>query len=513
MTKPPQIESSSIFWDADAIKKDYFWNADAIKNDEASQIESSSIFGMLTPSKDYFWNADAIKNDEASPNRILAYFGCWRHQKTIFGMLTPSVTVPASNPFHGTMHQPMATCLSCRITSASRQHVTTYITDLFHTLSSLLRGLQLVHTTMVSTFPDLYDFLNTPITDIPSSPAGSGDSTLPVLSPDEVDAIFSDEKNSVEQPQETAAENHPCLTFNHPMTPMTQNEDDIPPSRPGKRNTPPLEPPRTMKFPRATIATILTNKATSFTSDDPATATAALDSYSQAIINGLVAFRSCHNLHEARHQFSTLAPEAFFPPSLQAIFDFHRGLTSVSNLGQLLPILVFLNELPNFPSVGPTILAVEGNNGPMIEASWMWRSRLCPFVQCRCENQQRTSEARKEQRRDQTPATHWLYQTENMICDTLIMLLFQRQITGGQLANCDRCYRNSPPYDSISVVLERIRDYGYSKRHPAYKKTTITEGPFRIYIQKGLVTDIWYLHSCCRTGIPVRLFTPLRWTL
>ena len=440
-------------------------------------------------------------------------------------MLTPSVTVPASNPFHGTMHQPMTTCRSCRITSASRQHLTTYITDFFHTLSSLLSGLQLVrtifsffwrplfHTTMVSTFPDLYDFLNTPIPDIPSSPAGSVDSALPVLSPDEVDAIFSDEKNSVEQPQETAAENHPCLNFNRPMTPMTQNEDDIPPSRPGKRNTPPLEPPRTMKFPRATMATVLANKATSFTSADPATALAPLDSYSQAIINGLVAFRSCHNLHEARHQFPKLSPEAFFPPSLQSIFDFHRGLTSVSNLGQLLPILVFLNELPNFPPVGPTILAVEGNNGPMIEASWMWRSRLCPFVQCRCENQQRIPEARKEQRRDQTAPTHWLYQTENMICDTLIMMLFQRQITGGQLANCDRCYTNSPPYDSISAALERIRDYGYSKRHPAYKKTTITEGPFRIYIQKGLITDIWYLRSRCRTGLPVRLFTPLRWTL
>ena len=405
---------------------------------------------------------------------------------SIFGMLTPSMTVPASNPFHGTMHQPMTTCLSCRITSASRQHLTTYITDFFHTLSSLLRGLQLAHTTMVSTFPDLYDLLaddiapdrnnelhNTPIADIPSSAVDIVDSALPVLSPDEVDAIFS---------------------------------DDIPPSRPGKRNTPPLEPPREMKFPRATMATVLANKATSFTPPTP------LDSYSQAIINGLMAFRSCHNLHEARHQFSTLAPEAFFPPSLQAIFDFHRGLTSVSNLGQLLPILVFLNELPNFPSVGPTILAVEGNNGPMIEASWMWRSRLCPFVQCRCENQQRTSEARKEQRRDQTVPTHWLYQTENMICDTLIMLLFQRKITGGQLANCDRCYTNSPPYNSISIVLERIRDYGYSKRHPAYKKTIITEGPFRIYIQKGLVTDIWYLHSRCRTGLPVRLFTPLRWT-
>ena len=435
------------------------------------------------------------------------------------------MTVPASNPFHGTMHQPMTTCLSCRITSASRQHLTTYITDFFthfhHFSVDFNLSTQffcffwrsLFHTTMVSTFPDLYDLLNTPITDIPSSPAGSVDSALPVLSPDEVDAIFSDENNSIEQPQETAAENRPFLNFNQSMTPMTQNEDDIPPSRPGKRNTAHLEPPREMKFPRATMATVLANKATSFTSPDPATPLMPLDSYSQAIINGLVAFRSCHNLHEARHQFPELSPEAFFPPSLQTIFDFHRGLTSVSNLGQLLPILIFLNELPNFPPVGPTILAVEGNNGPMIEASWMWRSRLCPFVQCRCENQQPIPEARKEQRREQTTASHWLYQTENMICDTLIMMLFLRQITGGQLANCDRCYTNSPPYDSISAALERIRGYGYSKRHSAYKKTHITEGPFRIFIQKGLITDIWYLRSRCRTGLPVNLFTPLRWTV
>ena len=467
------------------------------------QIESSSIFGMLTPSK-------MTKPPQIESSPIL---GCWRHQKTIFGdadAIGDRPSIQSVSWYHASTNG-NASHMSYHVSITSALD---YLHNkLFPHTFITSQELQLVHTTMDSTFPDLYDFLNTPITDIPSSPTGNGDSTLPVLSPDEVDAIFSDEKNSVEQPQETAAENHPCLNFNRPMTPMTQNEDDIPPSRPGKRNTPPLEPPRTMKFPRATMATVLPNKATSFTSTDPATAPAALDSYSQAIINGLVAFRSCHNLHEARHQFSTLAPEAFFPPSLQAIFDFHRGLTSVSNLGQLLPILVFLNELPNFPSVGPTILAVEGNNGPMIEASWMWRSRLCPFVQCRCENQQRTSEARKEQRRDQTPATHWLYQTENMICDTLIMLLFQRQITGGQLANCDRCYTNSPPYNSISVVLERIRDYRYSKRHPAYKKTTITEGPFRIYIQKGLVTDIWYLHSRCRTGIPVRLFTPLRWTL
>ena len=410
---------------------------------------------------------------------------------------------------------------------------------------------------MACTFPDLFledlltdDFAfapdlngelhNTTITDIPSSPVGSVDSALPVLSPDEVDAIFSDEnnsieqpqetatenhstlpalspneKNSVEQPQETAAENRPFLNFIRSMTTMTQNEDDIPPSHPGKRNTPHLEPPREMKFPRATMATVLDNKATSFTPPDPnpTTPLTPLDSYSQAIINGLVAFRSCHNLHQARHQFPELSHEAFFPPSLQTIFDFHRGLTSVSNLGQLLPIIVFLNELPNFPPVGPTILAVEGNNGPMIETSWMWRSRLCPFVQCQCENQQRVPEARKEHRREQTTASLWLYQTENMICDTLIMMLFLRQITGGQLANCDRCYTNSPPYDSISAALDRIQGYGQPKRHPAFKKTHITEGPFRIYIQKGLITDIWYLRSRCRTGLPVHLFTPLRWSV
>ena len=282
---------------------------------------------------------------------------------------------------------------------------------------------------MACTFPDLCladlltddfafppDLNNTTITDIPlkSLPVGV-DSALPVLSPDEVDAIFSDEnsieqsretatenhstlpvlspdekKNSVEQPQETTTENHPFLNFIQSMATMTQNEDVIPSSHPGKRNTPNLAPPRKIKFPHATMTTVLDNKATSFTPPDPnpTTPLTSLDSYSQAVINGLVDFRSCHNLHQARHQFPELSHEAFFPPSLQTIFDFHRGLTSVSNLGQLLPILVFLNELPNFPPVGPTILAVEGNNGPMIETRWMWRSRFCPFVQCRCENQE-----------------------------------------------------------------------------------------------------------------------------
>ena len=295
---------------------------------------------------------------------------------------------------------------------------------------------------------------------------------------------------------------------------MTQNEDVIPSSHPGKRNTPNLDPPREIKFPRATMTTVLDNKGTSFTQPDPnpTTPLTPLDSYSQAVINGLVAFRSYHNLHQARHQFPELSHEAFFPPSLQTIFDFHRGLTSFSNLRQLLPILVFLNELPNFPPVGTTILAVEGNNGPMIETRWMWRSRLCPFVQCRCEHQQLVPEARKEHRREQTTASLWLYQTENMICDTLIMMLFLRQITGGQLANCDRCYTNSPRYDGISAALDRIQGYGQPKRHPAFKKTHITEGPFRIYTQKGLITDIWYLRTRCRTGLPVRLFTPLRWS-
>ena len=125
------------------------------------------------------------------------------------------------------------------------------------------------------------------------------------------------------------------------MATMTQNEDEIPSSHPGKRNTPNLEPPREIKFPRATMATVLDNKATSFTPPDPnpTTPLTPLDSYSQAIINGWVAFRSCHNLHQARHQFPELSHEAFFPPSLQTIFDFHRGLTSVSNLGQLLLLL------------------------------------------------------------------------------------------------------------------------------------------------------------------------------
>ena len=138
-------------------------------------------------------------------------------------------------------------------------------------------------------------------------------------------------------------------------------------------------------------------------------------------------------------------------------------------------------------------LAVEGNNGPMIETRSMWRSRLCPFVQCRCENQQLVPKARKERHREQTTASLWLYQTENMTCDTLIMMLFLRQITGGQLANCDRCYTNSSTYDSISTTLDRIRGFGEPRRHPSFKKTRITEGPFRIYIQKGLITDIWYL--------------------
>ena len=76
-----------------------------------------------------------------------------------------------------------------------------------------------------------------------------------------------------------------------------------------------------------------------------------------------------------------------------------------------------------------------------------------------------------------------------------------------------RFYTNSPPYDSISVALDRIQDYGQPKRHPAFKKTHMTEGPFRIYIQKGLITDIWYLRSRCRTGLPVHLFIPLRWSV
>ena len=66
---------------------------------------------------------------------------------------------------------------------------------------------------------------------------------------------------------------------------MTQNEDDIPPSRPGKRNTPHLEPPREMKFTRATMATVLDNKATSFTPPDPnpTTPLTPLDSYSKPL--------------------------------------------------------------------------------------------------------------------------------------------------------------------------------------------------------------------------------------
>ena len=114
-------------------------------------------------------------------------------------------------------------------------------------------------------------------------------------------------------------------------------------------------------------------------------------------------------------------------------------------------------------------------------------SRLRPFVQCRCENQQRVPATRNwEHRREQTTASLWLYQTENTICDTLIMMLFLRQITGGEIANCDPCYTNSPPYDSISAALDRILGYGQPKWHPAFRKT--------------------------RTGLPVRLFTPLRWS-
>ena len=286
----------------------------------------------------------------------------------------------------------------------------------------------------------------------------SVDSTLPVLSPDELDAIFrneppkilvssGEEKTGVEQPQQTDTETRPFLDFIQSMATMTQNEDVIPSSSPDERNTPNLEPPWEIKFPRATMATVLNNKATSFTPPDlnPATPMPPpLDSYSQALLNGLVAFRSCHNLYQARRQFPELSHEAFFPPSLQTIFDFHRGLTFVSSLGQLLPILVFLNELPNFPPVDPTILAVEGNSVPMVETSLMWLSRLCPFVQWKCENQL-VPKARKERCREQTAASLWLYQTEKKVCDTHIMMLFLRQITGGQLANCDRCYTNSPP--------------------------------------------------------------------